>query len=394
MRNLALASCLAATVMTLTACAPSPATHLASTAGSDLRQDPLVTGVMDLLGPETGVVGLYVQSGIGRSAHFVITRNGGRTFVPFGPVASNQDIPDSVFFLNPMDGWLASFPGAGGPENVQRTSNGGLSWQQLSAPGHVTAGGSTDAVWFVSPMSGWLADIEPTGPAEELRYSMDGGATWRCIAGTVGSGGCPGTLPQLGPVRFEPGGLVGWLGGGMYSTALYRTSDGGRSWQRMRISAPSGAIFGLPTVLGQAVIEPVTAAVPGGYSLLTFASPDNGANWKLESVLQRAGAGTGCGGPMSASFPSASAGWAAAFRNGRAVIYRSAGLGRPWDVVAEVGPQARGGSECAEIQAADSDHAWLDDASGFGITIWATSDGGRSWVRIDRAAEAGGDRGR
>jgi photosystem II stability/assembly factor-like uncharacterized protein len=293
-----------------------------------------------------------------------------------------------VFFLKPLSGWLASFPGAGGPERLYRTENGGRSWRELSAPGHVIAGGSTDAVQFVSPISGWLADIEPTGPAETLLHSMDGGATWRCLAATAGGSGCPGSLPQLGPVKFESGGLIGWLGGGMYSTALYRTSDGGKRWQRMRISAPRGAIFGLPTVLGQTVVEPVTAAVPGGYSLLIFVSPDNGLQWRLESVLDRAGAGTGCAGPMSASFPSASAGWATSFRSGRIVIYRSSDLGRRWQVVAKLRRQPQSGPECAwpEIQAADSAHAWLGVGLAEGNAIYATSDGGRSWHRIDGAA--------
>lgn len=171
---------------------------------------------MDLVGPQTGVIGPYVQSGIGRSAHFVITRNGGRTFRAFGPAASNQDIPDSVFFRGGVrDGWLLTFPGGGG------------------------------------------------------------------------------------------------------SDAEYRTPDGGRTWRRMRIPAPRRAIFGLPAVFGTTVIETATTAAGRAVSLLTFVSRNDGASWRQGSGLDRAGAGDGCSEPVSASFPSASAGWAAAFRAGR-----------------------------------------------------------------------------
>jgi photosystem II stability/assembly factor-like uncharacterized protein len=388
-RNIVLAACLAAAAMTLTACAQqeTPRTRLTSTADAQSQPRPAISGVMDLVGPETGVVGLYVQSLTGSSVHFAITRNGGRTFRPFGPAASNQDVPDSVFFSHGVrDGWLLTFPGGGGADLEYRTRNGGRSWQEFSAPAHVLAAGSTDLVQFVTPASGWMTDIQPTGPVETLLHSTDGGATWRCIAANHG---CPGKLPELGPVRFERGGLIGWLGGGQFSTALYRTSDGGRTWQRMHIPAPSGAIFGLPALFGPVVVETATVALRG-YSLLTFTSRNNGASWQPTSVLDRAGTGGTCADPVSASFPSASAGWAAAVRAGQVTIYRRLGAGRPWRTVTEFSRQPRAHPQCVQIQAADSAHAWLQVASSSGIAIYATADGGRSWQRIDGAAEAAG----
>jgi photosystem II stability/assembly factor-like uncharacterized protein len=403
-RIIVLAACLAAAVVTLTSCAqqeprsagvagePSAArpasTRLTSIASAHSDQEPAVSSVMDLVGPETGVVGVYVQSVNGRSAHFVITRNGGRTFRPLGPAASNQELPDSVFFRNGVrDGWLLSYPGGGGSELLDRTGNGGRSWREFTAPAHVVAAGSTDLVQFVTARSGWMTDIQPTGPVETLLHSTNGGATWRCVAANHG---CQGRLPELGPVRFERGGLIGWLGGGQFSTALYRTSDGGRTWQRMHIPAPSGAIFGLPALFGRTIIETATAAAGHSDSLLTFTSRNNGASWQRTSVLDRAGTGASCTDPVSASFPSASAGWAATFRVGQVVIYRRMAPRQPWRIVARLDRQPRGHAACVQIQAADSAHAWLQVASSAGVAIYATTDGGRSWHRIDRAAEAAG----
>jgi hypothetical protein len=404
MKRIMLAAPLVA-AMTLAACAQQAGTSLGahssahpartrvvSTARAQSGERPAVAGVMDLAGAQTGVVGLYVDSLSGRSAHFVITRNGGRTFRPFGPAASNQDLPDSVFFLHGVrDGWLLSFPGGGGPELEYRTSNGGRNWQQFTAPEHVLAAGSTDLVQFVSATSGWMTDIQPTGPMETLLHSTDGGATWRCVASVFATNhGCPGRLPELGPVRFERGGLIGWLGGGQFSTTLYRTADGGRTWERMHIPAPRSAIFGLPSVFGRTIIETATAATGYAPRLLTFVSQDNGASWRRGSALDRLGTGDGCGGPASASFPSASSGWAAAFQAGHVAIYRRTAPMRPWRIVAELGRQPHARAECAQIQAADSAHAWLQVASNGSIAIYTTSDGGRSWHRIDQAAEAAG----
>jgi photosystem II stability/assembly factor-like uncharacterized protein len=395
-RIIVLAACLAAAAMMLTACAQhgsgSAGPRLTSTASAQSGQVPVATSVMDLVGPETGVVGLYVPSGIGRSAHFVITTNGGRTFRPFGPAASNQDVPDSVFFLpGARDGWLLSFPGGGGPDLEYRTRNGGRSWQEFTAPSHVLAAGSTDLVQFVSPASGWMTDIQPTGPVEMLLRSTDGGATWRCIAAFAATKhGCPGTLPELGPVRFERGGAIGWLGGGQFSTALYRTSDGARTWQRMHVPAPSGATFGLPAILGRTIIETATISVGRAFTLMTFASRNNGVSWQPTSALARIAIGSSCADPVAGSFPDASSGWASAFEGGQVVIYRRASVRKPWRIVAELARQPHGKTDCVQIQAADSAHAWLQVASSAGIAIYATSDGGRSWHRIDRAAAAAG----
>jgi photosystem II stability/assembly factor-like uncharacterized protein len=183
-------------------------------------------------------------------------------------------------------------------------------------------------VQFVTRVRGWLLAVQPTAPIENLEATTDGGSSWQVVASSRQAPGI-GLLPELGQVEFGPDGS-GWLGGGMFSNALYRTGDGGRTWRRARIPAPSGSMFGLPAAYGSTVIEPVTA----GHELLLFRSADGGLRW--------------------------------------------AAVGTDWRVP--------GGCASPEIQATNADHAWvLLAATGH---VYATSTGGRTWRQIDAAAAA------
>jgi hypothetical protein len=108
-------------------------------------------------------------------------------------------------------------------------------------------------VQFVTRVRGWLLAVQPTAPIENLEATTDGGSSWQVVASSRQAPGI-GLLPELGQVEFGADGS-GWLGGGMFSNALYRTGDGGRTWRRARIPAPSGSMFGLPAAYGSTDIE-------------------------------------------------------------------------------------------------------------------------------------------
>lgn len=226
----------------------------------------MADGLIYLTGPSAGLAGLYVNSRSGRSVHLVATSDDGRNFRPLGPDVSNSTVPESVSFAGREDGWLTSFNLATNAETLYRTRNGGRSWRAFTEGTHSLAAGSTDTVQFTSPSAGWLTAIEPTEPGEVLYRTTDGGTRWRCVAAlrSASSRRCPAVLPELGRITFASGVTTGWLGGGPFSSALYRTRNGGRSWQRMAIPARAGAVFGLPAVLGRTIIE--TEVFPSGKS--------------------------------------------------------------------------------------------------------------------------------
>jgi photosystem II stability/assembly factor-like uncharacterized protein len=92
---------------------------------------------------------------------------------------------------------------------------------------------------------------------------------------------------------------------------------------------------------------------------------------------------------MSASFPSTSAGWATALRNGHLVVYRSVNGGRSWTALRGPAARERGNCFSPQIQTVSSARAWLAIPGDGGTAIYATTDSGRSWRRIDHAASRG-----
>lgn len=376
---------------------PVKGTVAATPVSTTIAATPVATGQavnrdeyldrMDVAGPGLGLVGLGTGSqGTGR-ARLVASSDFGRSFSALGARTPAGTITDDVFFLGRQDGWYAVYNVSTSDETMYRTTNGGRSWSAFGAPAHVlAAAGTRDAVQFLTPARGWLTDTQDTGPAEALYATTDGGKRWRLVARTDWGSHGPGVLPTLGQVRFEPGGKVGWLGGGVCSGSLYRTVDEGRTWQRSGIPAPSGSAFGLPTAFGQTLLEPVTL---GNGTLVLYRSTDGGARWAWVSALPHAVTGAaGCYGPaVSVSFATAQDGWAAAAHGGRTVVYRTRDGGRHWELARRTLPGQAGTETSPVIQATDATHAWLQTP---GDQLYTTVNGGATWRRIGPAAIAAG----
>jgi photosystem II stability/assembly factor-like uncharacterized protein len=354
------------------------AARLAASARAAARTEQV--DLIDLAAARLGLVGLGTGGPAAGTARLVASADFGRSFTSIGPSTAAGTISDGVFFLNREDGWFPVYNVNTAAETLYRTRNGGHSWRASGAPGHVGAPGSHDTVQFITPAHGWLLDIEPTGPVESLFVTTDGGAHWRTVA-RARPGHGPGVLPGLGQIQFGPGG-AGWLGGGPFSRALYRTGDGGRTWRRARIPAPSGSEFGLPAVFGRTLIEPVTT----GRALTLYRSSDGGTRWRKVSVLPGATGGSCAAGQLSVSFPAPQSGWATAVLARRTVVYRTTDGGLHWAKAGISWPVPPNGCEPPVIQATDAGHAWLLTAGN--RQVYATTTGGTAWYRIDTAAIA------
>jgi photosystem II stability/assembly factor-like uncharacterized protein len=346
--------------------------------------------LVDLAEPGFGLAGLGTGPQTGGYARLVASSDFGRSFTVIGPRTAVWTASDDVFFLSRQDGWYAVFNVNTLAETLYRTTDGGRSWSAFAAPGHNMAAGSGDTVQFVTPARGWLTSTWANAPGEVLYETADGGRDWHLVASlqAAGSHGS-GVLPEMGQVRFVPGSTIGWLGGSSFCRqALYRTGDGGRTWQRARVPAPAGSQFGLPAGSGQVLMEPVT--LPSG-TLALYRSTDGGTRWSRVSVLPGAetAATSDCTPPgVPASFPTLQDGWAAAVRGGHTVVYRTTDGGRHWAMLAGSWP-APFDSESPVIQGESGARAWLVTGhTESGPEVYATVDGGATWRRIDTAANA------
>jgi photosystem II stability/assembly factor-like uncharacterized protein len=380
------AACMAAL---LAACGGSSAPAAPDTTSATTGQQAAATvssagetvDLIDLAAPGLGLVGLGIGAQGNGSARLVISADNGRSFTAIGPATAAGTAADDVYFRNRLDGWFMAFNTSTTADTLYRTTDGGRSWRSSSAAGHDLAAGSQDSVQFVSATRGWLLSVQATGPSESLAVTADGGTTWRDVASLHPSNG-EGLLPELGLVRFTSS-VTGWLGGGQYSQALYRTSDAGRSWQRVALRAPAGSVYGLPADFGGTLVEPVAA----GAGLALYRSTDGGARWSMMSVLPGVYANPGCSvGPGSVSLPTAQAGWVATVRGNRTVVYRSTDGGLHWTKLGTSWPVPADSCEEPVIQASDALHAWVLTVGT--DRVYATSDGGSTWRRIDTAALA------
>ncbi len=231
---------------------------------------------------------------------------------------------------------LITFDEAGRPV-LLRTSDGGGSWHRSPFLSSSAFGNGYD-LDFVDAKHGWvIADRSAATGMEwlSLYRTVDGGRTWEKIAGT-GHAGQVSSIPAYGDKNFltfrSP--TTGWLAGSDNSgvAELYLSRDGGRHWRLQR----------LPSLPGQTPRSPVTkvAYAPEFYS-------------------RRSGVE-----PVAAYFPNGSGGrW-------KVFLYSTVDGGLHW-----VRPRPLPFARVDVFEIRDAGHWWL----GAGTTIWRSQDMGHTW---------------
>lgn len=199
------------------------------------------------------------------------------------PAIINIDMLDEVY------GWGIT------ESEVVRTNDGGVTWynvtpQDLADAGYLVFSDFFDAdhAWIQSP------DMNKYPNGGTLYRTRDGGLTWESFATPFSGGAFKFIDEQNGWMMADLG-----VGAGSMAVSIFQTEDGGASWQRMYTNDPNleGAGDSLPLGGIKGVLLPLddqTAWVGGVVYALgevyLFRSEDSGKTWNSVELELPSGA--------------------------------------------------------------------------------------------------------
>ena len=290
---------------------------------------------------------------------------------------------DSISFADPMHGWYGT--GAG---DLFRTQDGGASWSKVaSRPGTFVR-----AVAFLDAENGFIGNVGTDyypGVEDEtpLYRTRDGGATWQAVdlGGQTIKGVCAidiVTSERIYQGNLEPRTVIhaaGRVGG---PTGILRSVDGGETWSVIDMSAQAGMILDIKFFdENTGLVFAATTSSSRDAEGLVLRTTDGGRTW---SEVYRSGR------PHELI-------WKASFPGGGDVGYATVQSYDQERATQLVIKTTDGGRSWQELEMAQNAQArqfgigFIDENTGFVGTFaggYATNDGGASWreVPIARAA--------
>src|SRR5579883_13727 len=232
--------------------------------------------------------------------HFELVRtvDGGCHWKIVTPANHGSLLASHYAYISQSAAWVELVDGS--KITYARTTDGGANWQFALASGPdllASPGGSN--VTFPTPERGWLLSeifqgTKRTGVA--LYRTIDGGLSWqRLIQNTLPStpgGSLPATAFYTGLSYHNQS--TGWVtadAGGAPDILLYLTFDGGKSWEKQHVLMPQG----ISRLDGGTIVEPPQffsdrdGVLPVLFwspsGLCVYVTHDGGENWQRTAFL-------------------------------------------------------------------------------------------------------------
>jgi photosystem II stability/assembly factor-like uncharacterized protein len=188
----------------------------------------------------------------------------------------------SLFFLDARTGWAAGDAPAGTNMADVRglvlgTRDGGGTWTELSDPAKNPLPTALNDVWFLNADEGWAAGgfIENADEIDSLFRTSDGGRTWTRVR--TGTGQFHRTVQFVTPHSGFVVGITFDLDSGTYGPSkLLATSDGGATWSPKLVVDKS--------LFDVTFVDAKTGWAVGDYSAI-FATTDGGETWSQQATF-------------------------------------------------------------------------------------------------------------
>ena len=319
---------------------------------------------------------------LGAGSAFLLAGCAGRPFATIRrewellPTVPYRGKQDDIAFADPFTGWYGN-----GEGRLYRTDSGGDDWREIwHQPGTYIR-----ALAFLDREVGILGNVGPgvypPGTDETPLYrTLDGGESWQPVAAIEGPR--PAGICGIDIWRSSGGRTIVYAGGRVGGPAHYLQSrDGGESWQSQDLRALTLAIFDVKFVSEDVgFIAGTSAADLGAAHGVILKTEDGGTNWRRVFASARLAETV-----WKLSFPDA--------RHGFGSIQNY----DPDEANVErfICASDDGGDRWREIPVV-SDHRWrafgigfLDDRRGrVGGTTggFGTEDGGASWFPVEIGA--------
>jgi len=245
--------------------------------------------ISDLVGHPTNPRVIYVGSaggGIWKSA------DGGSSFTSIfdkynqsiGALAIDPKQPDQVIWAGTGETWTRNSVSVG--DGLYKTIDGGINWQRVGFENSDMISSiqinpnNTEEV-FVGVLGPLWGDSDERG----VYKTSDGGQTWERLLAGDNTTGCSDLIMDMNDpntlyAAFWEYRRTAWsFSSGGLNSALYKSTDGGKSWKKIHNGFPKGELGRFAVALAPSNSKVLYAAVEAEKDKGLYRSDDGGESW-------------------------------------------------------------------------------------------------------------------